>query len=130
MPTLTKLIASLFLALTLATGSAYAAKIDINKATASELMQLDGIGEKKAQAIVKFRKKHGKFTSAQDLLNVPGIGEATVKKNAKTLGFKASSIKTSTKKKATTKKAKATKSTKSTKDKAKKKVTKKKTTEK
>ena len=35
----------------------------------------------KAKAIVKYRKSHGKFKSAQDLENVNGIGSKTVAKN-------------------------------------------------
>jgi competence protein ComEA len=48
--------------------------IAINSATAEELDTLPGIGPKMAQAIVEFREKHGKFSSPEDLLQVPGIG--------------------------------------------------------
>jgi competence protein ComEA len=48
--------------------------ISINSATAQELDVLPGIGPKMAQAIVEFREKYGNFSSAEDLLQVPGIG--------------------------------------------------------
>ena len=48
--------------------------IPLNTATAEELDTLPGIGPKTAQAIVEFREKNGKFTSPDDLLQVPGIG--------------------------------------------------------
>ena len=37
---------------------------------------LVGIGETRAKAIVKYRKKNGKFKSNEGLMQVPGIGEA------------------------------------------------------
>lgn len=55
--------------------------ININTATASELMKLDGIGEVRAQAIVRFREEHGSFKSIDELVNVKGIGEKTLEKN-------------------------------------------------
>lgn len=50
-------------------------RININTATVSELTALDGIGTKRAEAIVRYRQAHGPFTSVEELLNVPGIGE-------------------------------------------------------
>lgn len=55
--------------------------ININTASAAELMELDGIGEVKAAAIVEYRREHGEFKSVDDLLNVKGIGEKTLEKN-------------------------------------------------
>ena len=43
---------------------------------------LNGVGLKKAEAIVQHRETHGRFDSAFDLTAVKGIGESTVKKNA------------------------------------------------
>lgn len=61
---------------------------DINTATEEEIKQnMEGVGDKKAEAIVKYRKKHGSFKSSEDLLEVPGIGEATVNKNKDNLGL-------------------------------------------
>jgi competence protein ComEA len=54
--------------------------ININKATASELELLSGIGETKASAIVNYRTKHGAFKKKKDIINVYGIGEKTYEK--------------------------------------------------
>ena len=40
-----------------------------------------GIGATKAQAIVAYREEHGNFASVDELLEVKGIGEATLEKN-------------------------------------------------
>ena len=55
-------------------------KVSINSATAEELQNLYGIGEKKAKAIVDYRKEHGKFKSTDEIKNVKGIGKATFSK--------------------------------------------------
>lgn len=49
---------------------------ELNKADKTELMQIKGIGEAKADAIIKERKKE-KFKSFEDVTRVKGIGEAT-----------------------------------------------------
>jgi competence protein ComEA len=56
------------------------ARVNVNKATAAELTEIAGIGPKTADKIVAYRKKHGKFKKADDLLQVNGIGEKTLKK--------------------------------------------------
>ncbi len=61
-------------------GAMAAQKVDVNTATAEELQQVKGIGPKKAEEIVKHRTVNGPFKSVDDLANVKGIGEATVKK--------------------------------------------------
>ena len=53
--------------------------VRINSASVSELQQLPGIGPALAQRIVKTRNS-GRFTSAEDLLRVPGIGKAKLAK--------------------------------------------------
>ena len=63
-------------------GSLLAAPININHATAQELAEnLQGIGIKKAHAIIEYREKIGGFQSQKQLLNVKGIGAATLQKN-------------------------------------------------
>lgn len=59
--------------------SAWAA-VDLNTATQSQLETLEGVGPKKAQAIIEFRKKNGAFKSVNDLDKVPGFGAKTVDK--------------------------------------------------
>lgn len=50
--------------------------VDLNRATASELEALPGIGPSIASAIVEHRERAGPFASVDDLLDVPGIGPA------------------------------------------------------
>lgn len=58
------------------------AAVNINTADAESLQnELKGIGAQKAQAIVAYREANGVFNSADDLVNVKGIGEKTVEKN-------------------------------------------------
>jgi competence protein ComEA len=52
-------------------------KVDINRAEAWLLAALPGIGETRAQAIVSYRQKNGPFRDINELLKVPGIGNAT-----------------------------------------------------
>ncbi len=55
-------------------------KIDLNRAEWYELIILPGIGEKKARAIVGYRKEAGRFKTIEQLREVSGIGVKTVKK--------------------------------------------------
>ena len=50
--------------------------IDLNRSSAGELSSLHGIGPVLAERIVAYRAEHGPFESVEDLLDVPGIGEA------------------------------------------------------
>jgi competence protein ComEA len=49
---------------------------DINRATASQLENLPGVGPVLAENIVEYRNENGPFTEIEDLLEVSGIGEA------------------------------------------------------
>lgn len=56
--------------------------VDINTADAATISRvLDGIGGKKAEAIVTYREQNGPFKSVADLENVYGIGGKTIEKN-------------------------------------------------
>ncbi len=79
--------AGLALAALLAASPALAAKkalppgerVDLNRATVSELMRLPGIGEKRAQAIVAHRARQP-FRRPEDVLAVKGLGPAWFRK--------------------------------------------------
>jgi len=69
-----------------------AAPVDLNTATAEQLAEaLQGVGPAKAEAIVEYRQQHGPFTSIDQLLQVQGIGEATLEKNRDQLVLQSSS---------------------------------------
>ena len=54
--------------------------ININTATIEQLQTLTGIGESKANAIIEYRNKNGKFKKIEDIKNVTGIGEVLFEK--------------------------------------------------
>lgn len=70
------LIKSLLFAAALAfAGLAFATgPVDINRADAATLVQLNGIGPAKAEAIVAWRDANGPFLQVEDLAKVRGIG--------------------------------------------------------
>ena len=55
-------------------------KIDLNTADAEELQTLDGIGEVLARRIIARRESAGPYRTAEDLLEVEGIGQATLER--------------------------------------------------
>lgn len=66
---------------TTVTAAKESGKVNLNTASINELTALKGIGERKAQAIVDYREKQGKFTTVDQLADVSGIGPATLEAN-------------------------------------------------
>ena len=65
---------------------ASAVKVNLNSADVQTLArELNGIGEAKARAIVEYREAKGAFSSVDELLEVKGIGSATLEKNRERL---------------------------------------------
>lgn len=60
-------------------GAAAAQKIDLNRASLEDLVAIPGIGPRMAQAIVELRTSKGGFTAFEELLQVRGIKEKTLK---------------------------------------------------
>ncbi|AJB69972.1 helix-hairpin-helix domain-containing protein [Enterobacter hormaechei] len=57
-------------------------RVSINTASAEDLARvMNGVGLKKAQAIVSYREEYGPFKTLDDLKQVPGMGSALVERN-------------------------------------------------
>jgi competence protein ComEA len=56
------------------------AQININTATREELDSLKGIGEARANAIIKYREENGPFKSVSELKNIPNFPDSLVGK--------------------------------------------------
>ena len=65
-----------------ATTSADDGKVNINTADAKTLMTLPGIGESKANSIIKYRESKGSFNSIEDIKNISGIKDGVYNKIA------------------------------------------------
>ena len=57
------------------------ASVNINTADAKTLLELKGVGLKRAQTIISYREQNGPFKSVDDLMRVKGIGKKTVDQN-------------------------------------------------
>ena len=55
-------------------------KVNINKASSSEIQKIPGIGPVLAQRVIDFRNKNGKFEIIDDLMDVKGIGSKKLEK--------------------------------------------------
>jgi len=72
---------ALTMSISMVIGNAYAeGHININTASAEQLQTVKGIGEKTAEAIVKYREAHGTFETVDALVHVKGIGEKKLDK--------------------------------------------------
>lgn len=56
------------------------AKVNINTAAKEELMTLRGIGEARAEDIIRYRESHGSFRKIEDIMKVSGIKDAAFQK--------------------------------------------------
>ena len=61
-------------------GSTSDGKIGYQYGGKNELMTLSGIGEAKADAIIRYREEHGAFQKIEDLMEVEGIKEGVFQK--------------------------------------------------
>lgn len=75
-----KTIKVLLMSAILGLSTAALAVVDINAANQEELQTLKGIGAKKAADIIAYREAHGGFKNVEELLNVKGVGKATLEK--------------------------------------------------
>jgi competence protein ComEA len=77
-----QILLALVLALGLGSAAIAAEPVDVNTASAEQLAEaLNGVGDAKAEAIVAYREANGPFKHVDELINVRGIGMATVDKN-------------------------------------------------
>lgn len=67
-------------------GDEESTRVSINAASAEDLARvLNGVGLKKAQAIVSYREEYGPFKTVEDLKQVPGMGNVLVERNLERL---------------------------------------------
>ena len=85
--------AALVIVFLLAAPPAGAGPVNINTADAATLSrELKGIGMKRAQAIVDYRKSHGPFRSVDELALVKGIGPSAIQKNRADIRLEANCV--------------------------------------
>ncbi|TKC19982.1 helix-hairpin-helix domain-containing protein [Robertmurraya kyonggiensis] len=63
-------------------------KININKATATELETLPGVGPAKSAAIIEYRETNGPFQTIEDIMSISGFGEKTFEKLKESISVK------------------------------------------
>ncbi len=84
-----KYLRIVFLTLSLFITQIALAAVNINTADAETLAnELNGVGMKKAESIIEYRKQHGPFKSVEQLLEVKGIGPAIIDKNRENILLK------------------------------------------
>lgn len=60
--------------------AAWGDKLNLNFASFQEINALPGVGKKLAEKIIEFRNNNGGFFSLEDLKEVPGLTDKTIKK--------------------------------------------------
>ena len=63
-----------------AAAEASAGLVNIKKASREQLMTLTGIGESRAEDIIRYREESGGFLKIEDIMKVPGIKDAAFQK--------------------------------------------------
>ena len=87
-PSLAALLLACVLAFAPLTQAAQHLPININTATAEQIAEaLDGVGEVRAAAIILLREQLGGFTNIEQLLDISGIGEDTLKRIRPVIGL-------------------------------------------
>jgi competence ComEA-like helix-hairpin-helix protein len=76
-----------------ASANVQSGKVNLNKADAPTLQrELSGVGEAKAKAIVSYRESNGPFASAEELLEVKGVGKALLEESREASGELSSKV--------------------------------------
>lgn len=87
--TITKWMQKTLLLVSLLSTFAFAGPVNINSADAKTLAKnLNGIGEKRAEAIVEYRNANGPFKTLLDLQKVKGVGKSVTESNLQLIQFK------------------------------------------
>lgn len=66
---------------TITTSAAVGEKVNINTASVTDLMTLNGVGKKVAEKIVEYRQEHGLFKKPEEIRKVEGIGGGLWERN-------------------------------------------------
>ncbi|MBS5064105.1 MAG: helix-hairpin-helix domain-containing protein [Hungatella hathewayi] len=61
-------------------GQGQSAKVNLNTASKEQLMTLRGIGESRAEDIIRYREEHGAFGAIEEIMEISGIKDAAFQK--------------------------------------------------